>query len=134
MDDTAFQVAATAWDEARATYGARPAANMDRLAIAARAVADWARTQSEEGSPPGPIERQVRADIAQLGPLDGAKATYAEIAYRLARALDVDDGEGATGLSGAARELRAALDAVWKGVRVAVPADRSPDSLGTPVG
>lgn len=82
----------------------------------------------------GSIERQVRADVAKLGELDGARTTYAEVAYRLARALDVDDTEGATGLAGAARELRAALDEVWKGVKHGRPSDSVVSGLGTAVG
>lgn len=84
--------------------------------------------------PPGPIERQVRADIAKLGDLDGARASYAEVAYRLARALDVDDTEGATGLAGAARELRAALDEIWRGVKHARSSDSVVSGLGSAVG
>lgn len=82
----------------------------------------------------GPIERQVRKDVQKLGALDGARGTYAEIAYRLARALDVEVDEGATGLAGAARELRAALDAIWAGVRVARASDGLVADLGSPVG
>ncbi len=82
---------------------------------------------------PGPIEQQVRRDVGALGRLDGARAIYAQVAYRLARALDADDDEGATGLSGAARELRAALDAVWRGVKVERESDRRAANLGRPV-
>lgn len=100
-----------------------------KLSLAgARRVAAWLAGQR------GAIERQVRADVAALGPLTGARASYAQVAYRLARALDLDDGEGATGLAGAARELRAALDQVWKGERVGRPSDAQVDGLGSPVG
>lgn len=95
---------------------------------AAGRIAAWLDGRS------GPIEHQVRADIAALGPLDGARASYAEVAYRLARALDADSEEGATGLSGAARELRAALTEVWKGVRVERQGDRDIAAMGQPVG
>lgn len=37
----------------------------------------------------GPIERQARGDIANMGPLvGGARATFAEMAFNLASALD----------------------------------------------
>lgn len=37
----------------------------------------------------GPIERQARIDVASMGPLTGgARATYAELAFNLASALD----------------------------------------------
>lgn len=95
---------------------------------AANRIAAWLEGRS------GPIEHQVRADVAALGPLDGARASYAEVAYRLARALDLDSEEGATGLAGAARELRAALTEVWKGVQVERPGDRDIAAMGTAVG
>lgn len=43
-------------------------------------------TQSD--APPGPIERQVRLDIADMGVLTGARRSIAEICYALARELD----------------------------------------------
>ena len=82
---------------------------------------------------PGPIEQQVRADVAALGVLDGARGTYARVAYRLARALDAEGEDGATGLAGAAREMRAALDKIWSGVKHARPGDTAAADLGKPV-
>lgn len=82
---------------------------------------------------PGPIERQVRADVGELDTLTGARRSYAQMAYRLARALDVDTDE-ITSLSGASRELRAALDEIWKGVRVERPSDRAVAGLDQPHG
>jgi hypothetical protein len=80
---------------------------------------------------PGPIEQQVTADIAALGTLDGGRATYARVAYRLARALDAE-GE-TTGLAGASRELRAALDKIWAGVKRERASDRAAADLGSPI-
>lgn len=82
---------------------------------------------------PGPIERQVRVDVGELETLTGARRSYAQMAYRLARALDVDTDE-ITSLSGASRELRAALDEIWKGVRVERPSDRAVAGMATPHG
>lgn len=82
---------------------------------------------------PGPIERQVRTDVGELEKLTGARRSYAQMAYRLARALDVDTDE-ITSLSGASRELRAALDEIWKGVRVERPSDREVAGLDQPHG
>ena len=88
-------------------------------------------TQSNTG---GPIERQVRANVAALPKLDGARATYAEMAYRLARALDVESEEGVTGLAGASRELREVMALIWKGVPVERASDAVVDGLDQPVG
>lgn len=82
---------------------------------------------------PGPIERQVRDDVAELGALSGSRRSYAEMAYRLARALDVDDDE-ISSLSGASRELRGCLGEIWKGVKVERPSDQAVAGLATPHG
>ena len=82
---------------------------------------------------PGPVEAQVRTDVHALGKLDGARASYAQVAYRLARSLDVEDGEGTVAVAGAARELRAALIEVWKGVRDVRRSDAVVAQLATPV-
>lgn len=39
----------------------------------------------------GPVERQVRHDIAELGTLTGSRRSIAEICYALARSLDSDE-------------------------------------------
>lgn len=75
----------------------------------------------------GPVEHEVRRSVAALAVLTGTQAAYAQVAYRLARALDIDDSEGITGLSGASRELRAALVEIWKGVKV----PKNSDQLGS---
>src|SRR5689334_14725386 len=42
----------------------------------------------------GPIEKQAREDVANMGPLTGgARATYAQLAFNLAAALDRAFGE-----------------------------------------
>jgi hypothetical protein len=41
--------------------------------------------------PGGPVERQVRLDIAEMGTLTGARRSIAEICYALARSLDSDE-------------------------------------------
>lgn len=82
---------------------------------------------------PGPVERQVRTDVAELDRevLSGQRRTFAEMAYRLARALDADEGE-ITSLSGASRELRSCLTEIWKGVHVERPSDRAVQQLVDP--
>lgn len=82
---------------------------------------------------PGPIERQVRDDVRALGQLSGSRRSYAEMAYRMARALDADSDE-ITSLSGASRELRGCLVEIWKGVKVERPSDRAVAGLATPHG
>lgn len=82
---------------------------------------------------PGPIERQVRVDVGELERLTGARRSYAQMAYRLARALDVDTDE-ITSLSGASRELRGCLDEIWKGVHVERPSDRAVAGMDKPHG
>lgn len=78
----------------------------------------------------GPVEHEVRRSVAALGILTGTQAAYSQVAYRLARALDIDDSEGITGLSGASRELRAALVEIWKGVKVPKKSDQLGDLAG----
>ena len=83
----------------------------------------------------GPIEATIRSAVAQLearAPLSGAQATYAHLAYRLARQLDQDVDEGSTGLAGISREIRAAMDAIWKGVKVPRDSDSFAEGLATP--
>lgn len=82
---------------------------------------------------PGPIEESVRREVAALGRLAGARAAYAQVAYRLARSLDVEDGEGTVAVAGASRELRSALQEIWRGVSNARSSDRLVAQLATPV-
>jgi hypothetical protein len=94
---------------------------------------------AELAARPGPVESAVRADLVELtaavgGTLTGGRASQAEIACRMARVLDLSKGEGAVGLSGAAAQLAAALDRLWKGVRVVRPSDRFAAGLSVPVG
>lgn len=85
------------------------------------------------GSTVGPIERQVREDVAELGRLTGSRRSYAEMAYRLARALDVE-GDEISSLSGSSRELRGCLAEIWKGVKVERPSDRAVAGMAEPIG
>jgi hypothetical protein len=55
----------------------------------------------------GPVESQVRLDVAEFGELTGTQRTHAEIIYALARHLDAPDvGSPAS----VARELSARLN------------------------
>jgi len=86
-------------------------------------------------NPPGRIEAALRTAVAELGELSGPQRAYAEVAYRLARQLDAGDVEdGSTGLAGVARELRAAVAEVWRGVKVERRSDRLVQDLGKPAG
>ena len=71
----------------------------------------------------GPIERQVRSDVAEMGPLTGIRRSVAEVCYMLARQLDAGDLPGPAAV---ARELVARLvelDRVSDGREVS-PGDR----------
>lgn len=78
-------------------------------------------TQSDD--PGGPIERQVRSDIAEMGHLTGIRRSIAEVCYMLARQLDSGELPGPAAV---ARELLgrlADLDRISDGREVS-PGDR----------
>lgn len=85
-----------------------------------------------EHAGPGAVEASVRAAVADLAALSGVQEVYAQIAFRLARHLDLDADEGSTGIAGVSRELRAALDAIWQGVKHVRPSDALTAGLATP--
>lgn len=63
----------------------------------------------------GPIERQVRADLADLGELLGTERSLAELAYRVARELDEGGGPEGRQMAALSRELRLALQQLSDG-------------------
>ncbi len=65
---------------------------------------------------PGPIEAQVREDIAALGDLPGITASLAELAYRLAESLDSSEKLEGRELAPVAAQLRATLEAIAEAV------------------
>lgn len=79
----------------------------------------------------GPIETQVRADIAALGELPGVTRSLAELAYRLAESLDSSDKLEGRELAPVAAQLRATLEAIAE----AVGDDDDPNvaGLSTPI-
>ena len=79
----------------------------------------------------GPIERQVRHDIAGLGDLPGVTSSLAELAYRLAESLDSSDKLEGRELAPVAAQLRATLEAIAE----AVGDDDDPNvaGLSTPI-
>lgn len=61
----------------------------------------WCKTNTSLGA--------VRDDIEMLGDLTGVEASLAQIAYKLAEAVDAGGGEDGKQLHALARELRATL-------------------------
>jgi hypothetical protein len=74
-----------------------------------RRVIDYRVRLAGGDGEPGPVERQVREDIAALGPLTGIRPSIAEIAYALARVLDSGD---VTAPAAIARELAARVQSL----------------------
>lgn len=70
-----------------------------------------------ESVDPGTVESTVLRDLAGLGKLDkGVRSTLAEMAKRLARAYDQDDGEDLSKLARLNMELRQTLTALTTAV------------------
>lgn len=63
----------------------------------------------------GTVEQQVRADVEQLGALDGVDRSLAELAYRLAADIDSATGDDRRLVPSLSRELRAVLAELGQG-------------------
>lgn len=90
------------------------------------------------GAVPGPVEQQVRTDLAALSDLEDLEPSLAQIAYGLARAVDSAALEADKALPQLTRELRACLEQIVAGRRARAepdPDDRDDlDDLGAPDG
>lgn len=64
---------------------------------------------------PGPVERAVRDDVAEMGDLAGVEPSLSEMAYTLAREIDAGGGEDGKQLPALNRELRQTLAQLLEG-------------------
>ncbi|MCY0943546.1 hypothetical protein [Streptomyces antarcticus] len=80
----------------------------------------------------GSVERAVRDDVSSLGDLVEMEPSLAEMAYRLAREIDLGGGEDGKQLHQLNRELRQTLVQLWEG-RAADDDDDDLGDLGAPV-
>lgn len=80
----------------------------------------------------GAVEQRVRADVAELGDLDGVDPTLAELAYRLAAEIDGASGEDRRMLPALSRELRAVLARLDEVKRDGDDDEDDLDGLGDP--
>lgn len=80
---------------------------------------------------PGPIEQQVRNDIAGLGDLTGVGPSLAELAYRLAQSLDSSEKLEGRELAPVAAQLRETLKTIAEAV--GEPDDPAITGLSSPV-
>lgn len=71
----------------------------------------------------GPVERQVRADIAEMGRLLGVRRSVAEVCYMLARQLDSGEPSAPASIARELLSRLAELDRVSDGREVS-PGDR----------
>jgi hypothetical protein len=62
-------------------------------------LSDWPDVTESDVAQGGPIERRVRADIADMTGLTGVKRSTAEICYNLARELDSGESASAAALA-----------------------------------
>ncbi|HEY5833599.1 hypothetical protein [Streptomyces sp.] len=64
---------------------------------------------------PGPVEEAVRADVEALGDLVGIEPSLSQMAFRLAREIDMGGGEDGKQLAQLNRELRQTLAQLLEG-------------------